>query len=204
MLYKTGGVDTGCCCRKQFKDDGPAGAVAYQRRLFWIAFFLMLCQTVATIAMSSFDAQFYASLPPPCPSSDPQCATAIPASDFVDRLKNVDMPLAGAQLGITLLIIYLLVILSRVTTNMVDKDDPFSNIYLIALIILFTDSQKIIFKTFDLVYMINRANSENNLIPFAQTIYKEMVITRYATVSMEMLFIIIPIRHNFLLHQVEI
>lgn len=118
---------------------------------------------------------------------------------------NVDMPLCGAQLGITLLIIYLLVILSRVTTNMVDKDDPFSNIYLIALIILFTDSQKIIFKSFDLVYMTERMNSENNyLIPYAQTIFKEMVITRYATVSMEMLFIIIPIRHNFLLHQVEI
>jgi len=125
----------------------------------------------------------------------------VQASEFVDRIKTVDMPLCGAQLGITLIIIYLLVILSRLTTNMVDKDDPFSNIYLIALIILFVDSQKIVFKTFDLIYMTERMNtSSGSDIKYAQTLFKEMIITRYATVSMEMLFIIIPIRHNFLLH----
>ena len=84
---------------------------------------------------------------------------------------------------------------------MVDKDDPFSNIYLIALIILFVDSQKIVFKTFDLIYMTERMNATSGSdIKYAQTLFKEMIITRYATVSMEMLFIIIPIRHNFLLH----
>jgi hypothetical protein len=60
MLYKTGGVDVGCCggcCRKKFTN--PVGSVAYQLRLFWIAFFLMICQTAVTITMSTSDALFY-------------------------------------------------------------------------------------------------------------------------------------------------
>jgi hypothetical protein len=87
---------------------------------------------------------------------------------------------------------------------MVDKDDPFSNVYLIALIILFVDSQRIVFKTLDLLFMAEKSGSSDSLVLEPRTLFNEMIITRYATMSMEMLFIIIPIRHNFLLHQVEI
>lgn len=48
--------------------------------------------------------------------------------------------MTAIQFIVTIIVIYLLVVLSRLTTNMVDKDDPFSNIYLIALIIMFVDS----------------------------------------------------------------
>ena len=133
MLYKTGGVETGFCgCfRKDFRQVGPHGAISFQKTLFWTAFTLMLCQDAASTVLSLIDAAWYSGLSNNTPE---------PASQFEKHLGTVDIPLSGLQLALTLVIIYLLVILSRVTTNMVDKDDPFSNVYLIALIILFVDS----------------------------------------------------------------
>jgi len=87
---------------------------------------------------------------------------------------------------------------------MVEKDDPFSNVFLIALIILFVDSQRIIFKLIDYLFMSERSNAADPTLQFPRAMFNEMVITRYATMAMELLFVIIPIRHNFLVHQVEI
>ena len=67
------------------------------------------------------------------------------------------MPLASAQFIISVIIIYLLVILSRLTTNMVDKDDPFSNVFLIALIVMFVNSQRLVFKVLDLIFMAQKS-----------------------------------------------
>lgn len=41
-------------------------------------------------------------------------------------------------------------------TNMVDKDDPFSNGYLLAMIILFVDGQRFFFKLIDLIYITDK------------------------------------------------
>lgn len=199
MLYKTGGVDTGFCgmCKKDFKQMGPVGSVGFQKTLFWSAFFMMLCQVAASVFMSVLDAGWYATLPTEGNGTEA-------ASDFERHLVTTDVPLASVQMILTLIIIYLLIVLSRLTTSMVDKDDPFSNVYLIALIILFVDTQRIVFKVLDLIFMAERSQSADPNLLEPRELFDEMIITRYATMSMEMLFIIIPIRHNFLLHQVEI
>ena len=91
---------------------------------------------------------------------------------------------------------FLLVILSRLKTNMMDKDDPFSNGYLLAMILFFICCQRVLFSLID-YWLVNESMS---LMAYPRIIYNEMTITRYATMSMELLFVIIPIRHNFLLH----
>lgn len=97
-----------------------------------------------------------------------------------------------------------MMVLSRMTTTMVDKDDPFSNIYLLGLIVLFVDSQDFVFKLIDLFFMAQRSGATDPVIQYPRAMFDEMTITRYATMAMEILFVIIPIRHNFLLHQVEV
>ena len=114
------------------------------------------------------------------------------------------MPLCAVGCFLALVIIYLCILMSRLTTNMVDKDDPFSNIYLIALLVFFIDAQRIIFRSIDIIFMTEKANSGDSMLQNPQSLYNEMIVTRYATMSMELLFVIIPLRHNFLLHQVEI
>lgn len=79
---------------------------------------------------------------------------------------------------------------------MMDKDDPFSNGYLLAMIIFFICCQRVLFTFID--YLI--VNKSGLIMAYPKVIYNEMTITRYATMSMELLFVIIPIRHNFLLH----
>ena len=49
---------------------------------------------------------------------------------------------------------------------MVDKDDPFSNVYLIALIILFVDSQRIIFKVLDLIFMVQKSGGSDQFVHY--------------------------------------
>lgn len=116
----------------------------------------------------------------------------------------VDMPLSSAGCVLAMVIFYLCNIMSKLTQNMVDKEDPFSNIYLVALIILFVDAQVIVFKVIDIIFMSEKANSADPILRDPKNLYLEIVITRYATMSMELLFVIIPLRHNFMLHQVEI
>ena len=79
---------------------------------------------------------------------------------------------------------------------MMDKDDPFSNGYLLAMIIFFICCQRVLFALIDYLLL----NESGQYLAYPQIIYDEMTITRYATMSMELLFVIIPIRHNFLLH----
>lgn len=40
---------------------------------------------------------------------------------------------------------------------MVDKDDPFSNVFLIALIVMFVNSQRLVFKVLDLIFMAQKS-----------------------------------------------
>lgn len=155
-----------------------------------------------TIFISVADKAFYANLPnytyEQC-SADPTLCS-YPASEFETHLMTIDLPLSGIQLAVSIAVIYILVILSRITTNMTDKDDPFSNVYLIALIVLFVDSQRMVFKVIDLIFMAERSGAVEPILKYPRALFNEMVVTRYATMSMELLFIIIPIRHNLLIH----
>lgn len=67
----------------------------------------------------------------------------------------IDLPLTGVQFVLSIGIIYLVSILTRVMTNMVDKDDPFSNGYLLAMIVLFVETQRFLFKCIDLIFIAN-------------------------------------------------
>lgn len=74
--------------------------------------------------------------------------------------------MAAIQFVLTCIIVYLLVVLSRLTTNMVDKDDPFSNVYLIALIVMFVDSQRLVFKLLDLIFIAQKSGGPDQIINY--------------------------------------
>jgi hypothetical protein len=84
----------------------------------------------------------------------------------------------------------------------IDKQDPFSNTNLLALLLTFFDLQKIIFKLVELFMVQNYAEADDQTKDFSDYLY-EVSRMRYAIMSVEMLFIVMPMRHNFALHRIE-
>jgi hypothetical protein len=84
----------------------------------------------------------------------------------------------------------------------IDKQDPFSNTNLLALLLVFIDLQKIIFKLVELSMVQNYADDDDLTKDFSEYLY-EVSRMRYAIMSVEMLFIVMPMRHNFALHRIE-
>ena len=87
-----------------------------------------------------------------------------------------------------------------------DKQDPFSNTNLLALLLVFIDMQKIIFKIVEFFmiknYVHNYDTDDTQTKDFTHYLY-EVSRMRYAIMSVEMLFIVMPMRHNFALHRIE-
>jgi len=97
---------------------------------------------------------YYTSLPDSaCPESGDGCVTA---DSMATHFETIDVPLAGAQFFICLIIVYLLVVNTRIMSNMIDKDDPFTNGYLMAMLIFYIDMQRVFFKIFGMLYFINK------------------------------------------------
>ncbi len=77
---------------------------------------------------------------------------------MVDHFAKEEIPLTGAQCLISIVTMFLLVILSRLKTKMMDKDDPFSNGYLLAMIIFFVCAQRVLFTLIDYL-LVNEAET---------------------------------------------
>lgn len=86
------------------------------------------------------------------------------------------------------------------TTEMVDKDDPMSNFWLLAILVFIINTQQVMYKITELIFMTEKANASDPYMPNPQQLWNEYTTTRYAFMSMELLFIVVPLRHNFMLH----
>ena len=76
-----------------------------------------------------------------------------------------------------------------------DKTDPFSNTNLLAMTLAFIDLQRIVFKVAIFVIINNKYNEDPSML--VEDTMLEITRMRYAIMSVEMLFICIPIKHNF-------
>jgi hypothetical protein len=69
-------------------------------------------------------------------------------------------------------------------------------------LLVFIDMQKIIFKLVEYFMIKNYVNDFDSTKDFSSYLY-EVSRMRYAIMSVEMLFIVMPMRHNFALHRIE-
>lgn len=97
------------------------------------------------------------------------------------------------QILLSLITIYMLTVYRRFQDKVVKRDDPFSNANLLGLIIFMVVLQKYIIESL-LTYLLEDADFFNQklLVTFRQTFF-----------AIEVLFVQIPIRHNFSLDHVE-
>lgn len=97
------------------------------------------------------------------------------------------------QIILALIVIYMLTVYRRFQDKVVKRDDPFSNANLLGLIIFMVVIQKYIIEAI-LTSLLNGQYyfTQNLLVTFRQTFF-----------AIEVLFVQIPIRHNFSLDHVE-
>lgn len=102
-------------------------------------------------------------------------------------------PLDSTQILLALIAIYMLTVYRRFQDKVVKRDDPFSNANLLGLIIFMVVIQKYIMEVV-LVSLLSGSSFFNQklLVTFRQTFF-----------AIEVLFVQIPIRHNFSLDHVE-
>lgn len=90
-------------------------------------------------------------------------------------------------------VVYLLMVAHRFSKNLLNKEDPFSNARIMLMIILFVVTLRSIFAIALCCIAVDTGsyNDERN------------VLIRCSVTAIMMLFVIIPIRHNFEVHRVE-
>ena len=129
----------------------------------------------------------------------------ISADKLINMLEDVIIPMQSIITVLTIAVIYTLLINNRLmvkVTAQQGKNNPFSSTGLLALLLAFIDLQKIIFKLLSLWLLKYYKDNQTDMTP-AQVMY-EIVRMRYAVMAVEFLFIIIPMRHNFQAHRLEI
>lgn len=117
------------------------------------------------------------------------------ASQVKDHLAKSGLALSSITAVLSIVTIYLLVVSERMMKKVTDKTDPFSNTNLLAMTLAFIDLQRIVFKIAIFV-IINEENEKDPSKVVTDTLL-EITRMRYAIMSVEMLFICIPIKHNF-------
>lgn len=113
-------------------------------------------------------------------------------SDHINsELENFGLDIA--QILLALATIYMLAVYQKFTDKIAKRDDPFSNAMMLNIIIFIVVIQKYIVEGL-LYYMLEDAEFFNQ---------KLLVTFRQSFVAIEILFVQIPIRHNFSLDHVE-
>ena len=97
------------------------------------------------------------------------------------------------QIGLALIVIYLLVVYQKFSDKVAKRDDPFSNGVMLGLVVFIVVIQKYLVES-GLTYLLGDVEffSQDLLVTFRQSF-----------VAIEILFVQIPIRHNFSLEHVE-
>jgi hypothetical protein len=78
------------------------------------------------------------------------------------------------------------------------RDEPIHSSTIVIMMILM--QLQTVFFELNFYYMLR----SNHALVSVETMQQADVISRYMIISIEMLFIIVPIRHNFQIHSVEI
>ena len=150
----------------------------------------MLVQLVLSGITSFLEGNFYDDLKP-----------GYDHEDVIIHCRTVSLPLALAQAVVGSILIYLVLLNYQIFKKVTQKDDPFNAAHLLSMLILFVILQRVIFRwAFYHVFTSHDLKDTTN----PRHIFDEVITARYATMSMEFLFMVIPFRHNFALNKVEV
>ena len=108
--------------------------------------------------------------------------------------------MAAATAIVSLCVIYIMLISDRYMKKVVEISDPFSNTKLLMLLLAFCDLQRVIFKL--ILYAVLKSDDTAGDNPWHLLL--EITRMRYAIMQVELLFISIPMRHNFAMHKIEL
>ena len=124
------------------------------------------------------------------------------AADAEKHLKDFGVPVVAAQALLSVILIYLLYINERMMEKILETNRPISNTSLLSFILFISDVSALIFKV-SLFYIV-KAHAE--IDPNKDVLHTLVEVNRfrYVIMSVEMLFICIPIRHNFQTHKLEV
>jgi len=176
MLYKSGGVELGICCiRKNYifsKNGGKNAALKFSMRLFRVTLVLLIFSMLSS-AVNSF-------------------LMAISEAESTVNF-NQSTYLIGLNSVCYMSIIYILNLYDRFMTKVINRDDPFSNVNLLVMMIIFLMIQREALMLFFDLYRITDYQY-----------WIDMSVVRCTFTSVELLFVFIPIRHNYALHHIEI
>jgi hypothetical protein len=123
------------------------------------------------------------------------------ASQVKANLTSTGLFLSTCTALVSMTTIYLLLVSGRLMKKVTDKNDPFSITSMLAMTLAFIDLQRIVFKI-AIFIMVSRIDEQNPSQIVSNTVL-EVTRMRYAIMSVEMLFICIPLKHNFQPHRLE-
>jgi len=101
--------------------------------------------------------------------------------------------LSCSSFVVSIVVVYLLMVAHRYSKNLLNKEDPFSNARIMLMIILFVVTLRSIF-AISLCIIADETSTVKD---------ERNVLIRCAVTAIMMLFVIIPIRHNFEVHRIE-
>ena len=194
MVYKTGFANMSLwsdCGKVDFRKKDPQYGIQFLKRLENASIILIGLQVAVSFFNSIEEIVFYRHL---TETTDISFITA--------HCKKASLPFAIFEAIIGLSIIYLLLVHQNVNKRIVRKEDPFTTTHLISMLIFFVIVQRVIFKAFFFGNFVNDESLGKAENP--RLVYNMVSTARYAAVSLEFLFIIIPIRHNFQIHNLEL
>lgn len=116
--------------------------------------------------------------------------------------KEVDFPILTIQIFVGCINIFQLLAVVNFMQSIVKKDDPFQNGSLICLQVFFVSIQRIVFTSLLTPTLRSKENDEGKVAD-PKTAYDLLTTARYATMAMEFLFILLPLRHNFIPYNIE-
>ena len=107
----------------------------------------------------------------------------------------------GAQVAFGIVNIYQILVLVQFQQKIARKDEPFLNGHLVCIQLFFVTMERILFTAF-LSPTIGYVKVGSIVDDPWQSI-DVLQIVRYASYAMEFLFILLPLRHNFVYHNIE-
>jgi len=118
------------------------------------------------------------------------------------QLNDWEIPLTLTMTVITIALIYLLNLSQRMMTNVTEKTRPITDTTILSLSLFIIEFSSLVFKfaLLGAVHAMDKKGSNENIYE----LICETNRMRYVIMSVEMLFICIPIKHNFQPHQLEL
>ena len=173
ILYKTKKLRL-CCCKNFMTIKMPKGNYKFVQTFNRVIKYSILVMFCAEVAFTIVD-------------FTETFFVGEPEDRELSELENYSY-LDTIQIVLTIIIMYLLLLYDKLTRKVVKRDDPFSNAGIYSFLIFMVILQKYLI---EFIFVHGDAESSS------------VVVIRQTIMSIELLFIQIPFRHNFSLAYVE-